>query len=290
VISIVIISKDEPELGVTLDAVAIQCEAHAEVCEIVVVDASAGRLDEIRRAHPAVTWIDFVAPPEVRISIPHQRNRGVQASRGETIVYVDSGCRPRAGWLDELLAPLHAGESVVAGLAVAPAGADTHYQLEVERVMNAGYLTEAPTINLAFRRAAFGIVGGFDERFAYGSDIDFTWRLVDHGFAIRSASGSIVEHDWGGHRRQVKRAFQYGQARAQLYRKHVVRRRQMWRTDPVVLIYPLFLVGLPLSLRFPAYPLLLALPAWRARRYGPVVVLADHLAYGAGVLVTLARR
>ena len=31
------------------------------------------------------------------------------------------------------------------------------------------YLTECPTINLAFKRKAFNVVGGFDEAFAYGS-------------------------------------------------------------------------------------------------------------------------
>jgi hypothetical protein len=49
-------------------------------------------------------------------------------------------------------------------------------------------------------------------------------------------------------------------------------------------VYPLFLLGLPLALRFPLYPALLAVPAWRNRRNGALRVIANHLAYGAGVL------
>ncbi len=127
-------------------------------------------------------------------------------------------------------------------------------------------------------------MGGFDERFAYGSDIDFTWRLVDAGYRIRAVPEAVVQSDWGRPGRRLRRAFLYGQARARLYVKHVDRRRGAWRRDPLVLAYPLFLLGLPLTLRCRVYPLLLAIPAWRARRDHPAMVLADHLLFGAGVL------
>jgi glycosyltransferase involved in cell wall biosynthesis len=290
VFSVIVISKDEPELDLTLRAISDQARAEDDEWEIVVVDASAGRLEEIRHRHPSVQWIDYRPPPGVTISIPHQRNRGVEASRGDTIVFVDAGCLPHTDWLRHLLGTIQGGEDVVAGLAVAPEGTHTHYQLEVERVRTGEYLHEAPTINLAFRRPAFDAVGGFDETFEYGSDIDFTWRLTDHGFRIRSAPEAVVEHDWGDPRRQLKRAYQYGCARARLYRKHVARRRRVWREDPVLVAYPLFLLGLPLTCVFPAYPLLLLVPAWRARRHGATSVIVDHLVYGAGVLAATVQR
>jgi GT2 family glycosyltransferase len=61
-----------------------------------------------------------------------------------------------------------------------------------------------------------GLVGGFDESFDYGSDIDFSWRLRDAGVRLRSVPEARVEHDWGSHSRQLRRAFRYGQARRQL--------------------------------------------------------------------------
>lgn len=289
-LSVVVISKDEPALDETLSAVAGQGHDMDEATEIVVVDASQGRLASIRERHPGVQWLDFTPPAGVRISIPHQRNTGVAAARGEIIVFIDAGCRPRPGWLARLVAPLRSNEEVTAGLAVAPADTHSHYHLEVERVRDTEYLDEAPTLNLAFTRRAFELVGGFDEAFEYGSDVDFTWRLVDHGLRIRSVPEAVVEHDWGSARRQIRRAYLYGRARARLYQKHAGRRRRIWGADPVVVIYPLFVLGLPLTLLVPAYPLLLLVPAWRARRYGAARVVLDHLAYGTGVLSVVLDR
>ena len=290
-ISIVVISKDEPALGDTLAAVSDQARELGDDCELIVVDASEGRLDGIRRRHPEVLWLDYERPAGVRVSIPHQRNAGVREAGGEIIVFVDAGCDPRPGWLASLVAPLRAGsERVVAGVAPAPNDVNGLYDEHIRAMAEREYLPECPTINLAFQRVAFDAVGGFDETFEYGSDIDFSWRLVDAGFRIRSAPDAVVEHDWGDGRRQLRRAFAYGKARVRLYRKHRSRLRRAWREDPMVLVYPAFILGLPLTLRFPLYPALLVVPAVRNRRHGAFRVLADHLAFGAGGLVQLTRR
>jgi len=73
-VSIVVISKDEPALSDTLDLLGDQIGKidglRPDEAEILVVDASSGRLDAIRAAHPTVRWIDFERPEGVRISIP----------------------------------------------------------------------------------------------------------------------------------------------------------------------------------------------------------------------------
>jgi hypothetical protein len=54
---------------------------------------------------------------------------------------------------------------------------------------------------------------------------------------------------------------------------------------PVAVVYALFLLGMPLTIRYRAYPLLLLIPLWRARHEdAPLFVLVDHLLQGAGVL------
>ena len=283
-ISVVLISKDEPGLDGTLTAVAAQAHATGESFEIVVVDASAKRLDWIRQRHEAeVQWVDFQRPPGVTVSIPHQRNAGVRAAHGETIVFTDAGCQPEAGWLEQLISPLGEGENVAAGIALGTSDAGP-YELAVRRARTDQYLTECPTINLAFRREAFDAVGGFDETFAYGSDVDFSWRLIAAGYRIRSVPTAIVRHDWGTWRRQLRRSYMYGKARARLYRKHRPGLMHVLRNDPIVVVYPVFLLGLPLTLVFPLYPALLLIPAWRNRSQGAARALIDHLVFGAGVL------
>jgi glycosyltransferase involved in cell wall biosynthesis len=288
-ISIVVISKDEAALDGTLADLAAHAAGLAEETEVVVVDASRGRLDPIRRSHPKVRWIDFEPPPGVVISIPHQRNAGVAAARGEIVVFTDAGCRPREGWLRRLVAPLLAGEeAVAAGLATSPDGVGM-YDRRAAQAAASRHLPECPTINMAFRREAFDAVGGFDEGFEYGSDIDFSWRLVDAGQRIRSVADAVVAHDWGSQGRQLRRGYRYGRARARLYRKHPRRLPAAARHDPMVFAYPLFLLGLPLALRHRSYLALLLVPAWRNRADGPLRVIADHLAFGLGVLREVGR-
>jgi GT2 family glycosyltransferase len=291
VISLVVISRDEPRLAATLDGLTGQADGLEPAAEIVVVDASDGRLDGIRRELPQVRWIDFARPAGVRVSIPHQRNAGVRAARGEIVVFTDAGCLPRPGWLAALVEPIATGgEDVAAGAVASPGDRAALHDSRPEAMRALGYLPECATINMALRRSCWEAVGGFDESFEYGSDIDFSWRLVDAGHRIRAVPDAVVEHDWGDTRRRLRRSFQYGRARARLYRKHRDRRRRAWRTDPMVVAYPLFLLGLPLTLRFPLYPALLAIPAWRNRSDGAARVLADHLVFGAGVLAEVLRR
>jgi glycosyltransferase involved in cell wall biosynthesis len=290
VISVVIISKDELSVSGTLTDVADQLASSTEDGEIVVVDASNGRLDHIRRSHEdTVRWVDFQPPDGVRVSIPHQRNTGIREAKGDIIVFTDAGCRPGPGWLERLVAPLQGGENVTAGVSAEMSG-QILYELPPEQGGENTYLREAPTLNLAFRREVFDAVGGFDESFAYGSDVDFTWRVNDMGYRIRCVPDAIIQHDYGTPQRQRRRSYAYGKARARLYLKHKARRKHVLRDDPIAVVYPLFLLGLPVTLIFPPYLLLLLIPAWRNRSLGMARVIVDHLWFGAGVLAELAGR
>lgn len=284
-ISVVIINKDEP-LGATLTAVCAQAEALSEPTEVLVVDASTQPDQQVRDLHPAVRWINFVAPTGVRVSIPHQRNAGVVAAQGGVVAFIDARCEPSDGWLESLTAPILSGaESVVAG-GVGSSDGDSQWDSESD----GEYLSECPTINLAFTRAAYESVGGFDERFEYGSDVDFSWRLNDAGFRVLSRPDAAISHEWGSTSRRLRRSFDYGVARSRLYRKHAGRIPAALRADPVVFAYPVFLLGLPLALRFPLYPFLLLIPAWRNRHIGPIGAIVDHLIYGAGAIAGVIRR
>ncbi len=287
-ISIVIISKDEKSLDDTLTAVISQTTVLEESSEIVVVDASDGRLDDVRLRHATVVrWMQFKQPAGVRVSIPHQRNAGVRAAHGNIIVFTDAGCQPEPGWLMRLVAPVRHDEHVAVGLTLATPGSTGLYDRGARQALESRYLRECSTINLAFRRETFEAVGGFDERFAYGSDVDFAWRLTDAGYRIRSVPDAVVRHDWGGWRRQLRRSYVYGQARMKLYRKHRARLRHVLRDDPIAVVYPVFLLGLPVTVVFPPYPALLLIPAWRNRSDGALKVLIDHVTYGVGILSEL---
>ena len=290
-ISIVIVSKDEEGLDGTLGSVSRQATALGERCEIIVVDASRGRLDHIWRRHKAyVRWLPFQPPVRVTVSIPHQRNVGVRSALGEIIVFIDADCVPEAGWLTRLTAPLYDGEDVTAGLTLGTSARIGLYWIPPFVDPGQRYLGSAGGANLAFRRGAFEAVGEFDERFEYGEDTDFTGRLVDAGYRIRYVPEAVIRHDFGTWRRQLRRSYVYGKARSRLYFKHPSRLRHVLRDEPGVVAYLVFLLGLPLTLVFPFYPVLLLVALWRNRSRGGVRVVINNLVFGVGVLAELRAR
>jgi GT2 family glycosyltransferase len=259
--------------------------------EVIVVDASEGRLDQIREHYEGrVTWLAYKQPFGVRTTIPHQRNVGVRAAHGNIIVFTDAGCIPEDGWLEHLTSPLAEDEWMTYGLTLGTLGGTTLHDRLAAKRLTTPYLTECATINTAFRRAVYDAVDGFDETFAYGSDIDFSWRAVEAGFRIFAVPKAVVRHDWGSSKRQMRRTYAYGKARVHLYRKHPSRLRRAVREDPMVVVYPLFLLGLPITFIFPLYPALLLILAWRNRQDGGLRTVIDHLVFGLGVLVELIKR
>lgn len=286
--SLVIVNKNERLLNETLQALK-PFVGHI-LHEVLVVDASKGALDDIRQSHEWARWIDYVQPPGIDITIAHQRNVGVRSAEGDVIVFTDSGCLPDDGWLERLLEPIfEEGEFVTCGPAMSIGKSvytGVHRWVNEESV----YVPMAATINLAFRREAFDVVGGFDESFGAAEDIDFTWRLTDYGYRLRWVPDAIVRHDWGTPKRQLRRAFFYGKGTCRLLRKHHDRIGEAVASNSAPIMYALFLIGLPLTLKWRWYPLLLLWPIWRHRgeelRW---LVLLDHLTMGAGVLHELAK-
>jgi len=286
--SLVIVNKDERLLRDTLDAV--KSFVGNILDEVVVVDASSRRLDDIRLSHEWARWIDFTQPEGVRITIAHQRNLGVREAEGDVIVFTDSGCLPEDGWLERLLAPIaDEGEFVSCGPARS-IGKSVYSGVHWWGNADNDYVPMATTINLAFRREAFEAVGGFDEAFGSAEDIDFTWRLTHAGYRLRWVQDAVVRHDWGTPKRQLRRAFFYGQGGCRLLRKHPQRFREVANQNSVPMVYALFLLGLPLTMKWRWYPLLLLWPIWRHRKEElRWLVLLDHLLMGAGMLRELIR-
>jgi GT2 family glycosyltransferase len=289
--SILIINRDDVAVADTLEALdRLEPVASGDV-EVVVVDASSGRLAHIRERHPRARWIDFPAL-NGRTTIPHQRNLAVRESTSETLIFIDASCVPDDGWLEELLEPIEqAGETIVAGSSrssTAPSIRDHTALLLSEQK----YIREAPTINLALRKSLFEQIGGFDESFGYGSDVDFTWRAREAGYRIRYVPEAVVHHDWGDPGREMRRSYTYGKARARLYLKHPRHWRELFDEDIMALAYPVYLLALPLSFfrRLRWLPLLVLIPLIRNRDRKPVSTLADHLLFGAGILSEVASR
>jgi GT2 family glycosyltransferase len=190
---------------------------------LVVDDGSTDATTAIARAFP------FLVINSAGRGLSHARNRGLRASTGEIVAYLDDDARPDPHWLTHIAATLstteHAG---VGGPNIAPAnsslvaqcvdqapGLPTHVLLD-DRVAE-----HIPGCNMAFRRDRLKAIGGFDPQFrTAGDDVDLCWRLQERGWTLGFNAAAIVFH----HRRDsvrgyLRQQFAYGTAEALLERK-----------------------------------------------------------------------
>jgi glycosyltransferase involved in cell wall biosynthesis len=171
--------------------------------EIVLVDdgSSDGSLETVS---------DLVKSSIVRIKIRrlpeskgcfHARNKGVEASEGEIIAFIDSDEIADKMWLRRLVEPLFedkdvcgvsgkvitdAHKTLILPVVTAPIGATG----TIEGVVFAG------TGNVAYRKSTLLEIGGFDEAFdpKWRGDSDLCLRVLERGLKIIYEPDAIVYH------------------------------------------------------------------------------------------------
>jgi cellulose synthase/poly-beta-1,6-N-acetylglucosamine synthase-like glycosyltransferase len=284
-ISIIIIVKSDRGIENTLKKI-VKIPI-PEKTEILVIDASEGNLNDIKNIFPSARWVYYHNKKSKKITIPEQRNLGLKKAQGDIIVFIDANCVPDKSWLIELTKPISdEAESVVVG-SIKYIGGKTIWVVGEERRNSKKYLDEAPTMNMAFKKEIIKKVGFFDEKFNYGSDVDFTWRATDLGYKIRYNKDAIIYHDWGNLQQEIKRAFRYGEARVRLYKKHPGRWKNLFGYDMVTLTYPLYIIFFPLTFLWPYYPLFILIPIIKNIKIQPLKVVCINLIYGFAVLKEL---
>ena len=184
--------------------------------------------------------------------------------------------------MQELVKPvINDNENIVAG-NVKPFDKKVVNTISEERFKEK-YLSEAPTINLLFRREVFKKIGLFNIKYAFGEDVDITWRSINAGYKIRYANKALIYHNWGNLITQSVRMIKYGKVRVYLYIDHPDKIKSLIKNESiVVLIYPLFLLLLPLSIIFPYYLLLLVVPILKNWNHNPFFVVFFNLLFGFG--------
>jgi glycosyltransferase involved in cell wall biosynthesis len=296
-VSVVLIVKNEPTIHQTLNKLFDQITTRDT--EVIVVDASEGRLSEISRHYSQVIWIDFKSRNlRKKITIAEQRNVGVHASKGPIIVFCDAGSLPYPGWLAAITAPLLSGDHVLVGgpvRAINPSSLDSWTNLQ----QDGDEIQYPTTANLALARSSFDLVSGFNEDLEYGSDADLVWRLNIQGIKQTCISNAVMGLDGGTKKRELRRAWQYGKALADLLILHPKKRFPKTKSNPEIWIYPVLTATAFLSLplfgfskylasAFLTANLLLAIRNLKTKH--TLQVLARHYVYGWGFCYQLIRK
>jgi glycosyltransferase involved in cell wall biosynthesis len=192
---------------------------------IFVDDGSTDGTQEILKKFPDVRNIR-----QKNMGLSNARNVGMNAARGEVIIYTDSDCEADEDWLYYLVLALvrsqHTGMggpnlipdegSWVADCVGLSPGGPTHVMIDDRTAEH------VPGCNMAYYTWAARQINGFDPQFRKaGDDVDFIWRLQQQGYSIGFSPAAQVWH----YRRNTVAAYLkqqrgYGEAEALLKYKH----------------------------------------------------------------------
>jgi len=128
------------------------------------------------------------------------RNRGVQASNGEIMVFTDSDCCPDKDWLKNSKKYFDGGVELLGGkVEIFNSDDGSKYGYIYERATAFPQHKNVPTgrgvtANLFVKKSVFKKVGGFDSSVKSGGDWDLTLRCTDVGYQLVYADDVIVNH------------------------------------------------------------------------------------------------
>jgi glycosyltransferase involved in cell wall biosynthesis len=147
------------------------------------------------------------------------RNEGARQAKGPRLAFIDGDCIADSDWLAQLRRGLE--ESRVAAGRTVPVGRPVWATLERVELYQGGSDVTFPSCNLAYDRALFFQLGGFDPRFITAEDIDLNLRAVQAGARIRYVPEAMVYHRMRPTIiRFIYQAFWNGYGRKQLTEKH----------------------------------------------------------------------
>jgi len=138
-----------------------------------------------------------------RASAAHNRNRGMQAAKGDIFCFTDADCVPAPDWLERLTAPYSDEQVYVVGGGVTFARGNywslcdnLSWFYQFLSSSPAGRRTHLPTLNLSIRREVYEAVGGISPLYplAAGEDTEWTERMDKAGYALYFVPEAVVNH------------------------------------------------------------------------------------------------
>ncbi len=197
-----------------------------DVYEILIVDD--GSTDE-------TVAVARAAGADRVLTLKHQgpagaRNAGVEAARGEIVLFTDADCVPAHDWIEKMTAPFE--DPVVDGVkgvyrtrqrSLVARFVQLEYEDKYDKMRDLPRIDFVDTYAAAYRRAVFDQQRGFDPAFprASGEDIELSYRLSQLGYTLVFAPDAAVYHRHPATVRQyLRRKYYVGFWRVRMYRLH----------------------------------------------------------------------
>ena len=175
-------------------------QALAPASEILVVDNRS--IDG--SADVAVKWADHhgvelrVIDASERAGEPFARNVGLAAARGDRIVYCDADDRVGATWLVEMTDALETAAYATGPIDMYDLNPAWIADVRGSSVTGQSFLYDlvpyAHGCNMGFQRDALVALGGFDETYIAGCDLDIAIRMWENGHALAYRDDATIHY------------------------------------------------------------------------------------------------
>lgn len=194
-VSVIIPVRTDRRIFTAVDSV-LATAAQPGLIEIIVIDndSTEGFSAELaERLGGVVTVLK-----EAEAGVYRARNRGIDASRGEFILFTDADCVVQPGWVDEALKGLETAD-IVQGFSGSVGEGEVARLIQRRyeahfRNLPPGRPTECDTRNLAMRRLVFDTLR-FEEEYRRVGDTEFGLRAEAAGFRVAYQPAMRVEHE-----------------------------------------------------------------------------------------------
>ncbi|MEO0272086.1 MAG: mycofactocin biosynthesis glycosyltransferase MftF [candidate division WOR-3 bacterium] len=236
----------------------------------VVDDCSTDRTKNIVRSF-GVNLIEL----SEQVGISKCRNLGVSRTNNEIIAFIDSDCVAHEDWLSDLVPAFDDPDLAAVGGKVKSYYLDKKLD-RYEAVMSPLDVSNRwkrsseedpsfyiPSCNLLIRRSVFCAIGGFDESFNVGEDVDLCYRLRQKGYIFEFRPEGVVYHK---HRNRfisfALRRMDYGTSEPILtLRHHHINKRLHLPILDLLFISFITLAGMTLELKMVTIAICLMLTA-----------------------------
>jgi glycosyltransferase involved in cell wall biosynthesis len=194
--------------------------------EVIVVDNASndGTREEALKFESRLPGLRVVDACEKR-GRSYARNTGAGDARGDYLLFVDADDQVAEGWLQAFAVASASSDALGGRLLKFREGPGGEWVWEPERPQAAAgsvfeFLPFAPSGNFGIRNSVFRSLGGFNEGFNAGEDVELCWRLQLHGHRLAYVPEALLftrlpTTDWG----RARTAFRDAVGLTRLYRE-----------------------------------------------------------------------
>ena len=217
-----------PYIGRQLEALARQDFSGS--WEVIVADnGSSDETREIVRRYGETMRNLCLVDASDHLGAAFARNRGASVARGRSLAFCDADDIVAPWWLRHL-ARKDSGTAIAYGRFIffrdeAP-DPDSYPETPEGETVGLlthpfGYLPFASSGGMIVDHHIFDLLGGFDESYRIGEDVDFCWRAIYAGYKLGSIPQALTFIRLrSSARAQFRQYFGYGTGEVRLYRGH----------------------------------------------------------------------